>query len=189
MTKIKVRIGLFPIAALLLAMPAVAQNSPAPDPTFQSGAGYGAKVTITVTVDGLSCTTSAGSGAFSAQVWSFGGTQTSTGSGSGSGAGAGKASLSSLNITKNADACSPALFEALVTGKAFKSLTVVQSSNKEEVFTVTLSEVFISSYQLVGDLMHDLPTEQLSFTFAKIMFTDPQSGAKSSWNTTTNTSF
>jgi len=189
MTKINIRTSLFSVAILLLAMSAIAQNSPAPDPTFQPGAGYGANVTIAVTVDGLTCTTSAGSGAFSAQAWSFGGTQTSTGVGSGSGAGAGKASLSSLNIAKNADACSPALFTALVSGKAFKSLTVVQSSNKEEVFTVTLSEVFISSYQLVGDLMHSLPTEQISFTFSKITFTDPQSGAKSSWNTTTNTSF
>ncbi|MFZ0759867.1 MAG: type VI secretion system tube protein Hcp, partial [Candidatus Sulfotelmatobacter sp.] len=109
MTRTKIRTSLFAIATLLLAMPALAQNAPAPDSTFPPGGGFGAKVTITVTVDGLSCTTAAGSGAFPAQMWSFGGTQAS----SGTGAGAGKASLSSLNITKNADACSPALFGAL----------------------------------------------------------------------------
>jgi type VI secretion system Hcp family effector len=170
----------FAVVTLLLAMPALAQDSPVPDATIRP------RATIMVTVDGLSCTTSAGSGTFSALTWNFGATQTSTGSG----ANVGKPTLSNLNITKRADACSPALFAALVTSKAFKSVTVVQqNSNKEDVFTVTLGEVFISSYQLEGDSTHELPTEQISFTFSKITFTDPQSGAKFAWDTTTNSTF
>jgi len=183
-----IRTSLLAVATLLLAVTALAQDQPAQGsaPGFSSWQRGGA--TIAVTVDGLTCTTSAGTGTFSALSWSFGATQTT--SGTGSGAGAGKPSLSSLTITKRADACSPALFGALASGKAFKTVTVAQQNgNQESVFTVTLSEVLISSYQLAGDVTHDLPTEQISFTFAKIAFTDSQSGAKFAWDTTKNSSF
>ena len=93
-------------------------------------------------------------------------------------------------IAKRADGCSPALFGALVSGKNFKSVTLVQqNSNKENVFTVTLNEVLISSYQIGGDVTHELPAEQISFSFSRITFTDPQSGAKFAWDTTTNSAF
>lgn len=54
---------------------------------------------------------------------------------------------------------------------------------------VKLAEVSISSYQLGGDLSHERPLEQISFIFSGITFTDPQSGAKASWDTITNATF
>ena len=175
-----IRARLLLIATLLFAMAALAQDAPIADTTSRP------RVTITVTVDGLSCSTSAGTGTFSALTWSFGGTETNTGTG----LGAGKANLSSLTVTKRADGCSPALFGALVSGKNFKSVPVVQqNSNKENVFTVTLNEVLISSYQIGGDVTHELPAEQVSFSFSRITFTDLQSGAKFAWDTTANSTF
>lgn len=57
-----------------------------------------------------------------------------------SGAEAGKvsASLTSLNVTKRADSCSPVLFGDVVSGKFLKSVTLVQQDvAKDDVFTVT----------------------------------------------------
>lgn len=168
------------IALLLLAISALAQDTPTSDETTRP------RVTITVTVDGLSCSTTAGTGTFPSLTWSFGGTEASSSTASG----AAKVNLGTLNITKRADACSPALFGALVTGKTFKTVTVVQqNSNKENVFSVTLNDALISSYQLGGDVNHEFPVEQISFKFAKITFSDSQSGAKFAWDTATNSIF
>jgi type VI secretion system secreted protein Hcp len=147
---------------------------------------------ITVAVDGLSCTTPAGTGTFAALSWSFGANQTGTTGTASSGAGAGKisASLTSLNVSKRADSCSPVLFGDVVSGKFLKTVTLVQQDNaKDDVFTVTLTNVLVGSYQLGGDQSSEIPTEQISFTFSKICVSDTQSGTKFCWDTSTNRSF
>lgn len=173
-----IRTTMFVIATLVLAMTALAQDAPVPDATIRP------RATITVTVDGLNCTTSAGTGAFSAWTWTFGvTTPTSTGGGGG----AGKPSFGNFNIKKHVDSCSPALFAAVIAGKAFKSVTIVQKdSNDDDEFTYTLGDALLSGYQLGGELTHELPTEELSFTFSKITISDPQSGTKIGWNPPAN---
>jgi type VI secretion system Hcp family effector len=144
---------------------------------------------IIVTVDGLNCTTSAGTASFAALSWSFSATQAQTTGSAGTGAGAGKASLTGLNVTKRADSCSPALFGAVVSGKVVKSLTLAQDNAKEDVFTVTLTNVLVSSYQLSGEQSSDIPSEQVSFVFQKICVSDTQSGTKFCWDASANRAF
>jgi type VI secretion system Hcp family effector len=165
---------------LLLTASALAQNAPA------RGRFDGLKSSITVMVEGLNCTTSVGSAAFSALSWSFGAIQPVQSGGTGGGTSAGKASLSDLSISKRTDACSPALFAAAVSGKHFQKVTVVQQDvQKDDTFKVTLEQVLVSSYQLGGTQSQEVPTEQVSFSFAKICFEDSQSGAKACYNLAT----
>jgi type VI protein secretion system component Hcp len=144
-------------------------------------------------VDGLNCSTPVGTGTFAALSWSFGANQSSTTGSASSGAGAGKASpasLTSLNLTKRADSCSPLLFGDVVSGRVLKAVTLVQQDKaKDDVFTVTLTNVSVSTYQLGGDQSSEIPTEQISFTFGKICVSDTQSGTKFCWDSTTNRAF
>ena len=143
---------------------------------------------IVVTVDGLNCSTSLGTGEFPALSWSFGATD-SVSTGTGSGGSGGKVVLSTVSISKRADSCSPRLFADVVTGRHIKSVTIVQENTKSEAFTVALSDVIISSYQLGGNESTELPTEQIAFLFSKICLTDSQSGTKTCYNPLTGTTF
>ena len=142
--------------------------------------------TITVNVDNLNCTTALGASTFSAQAWSFGATQT-TSSTSGGGGGTGKATVSALKVEKNFDQCSPALFGGVTTGKHFRTVTVVQQNDKVPVMTVTLTDVIISSYNLTGSQTEENPTEEISFSFAKICINDSQSGTQACFDFTSQT--
>jgi type VI secretion system secreted protein Hcp len=139
--------------------------------------------TITVAVDGFTCNNNQGT--IPALSWNFGvttPTQTNTGGG---GSGAGKANLSDLNISRRADGCTPLLFAASVTGKVFKTVTVVQhDQQKDDTFTVTLQDVIISSFQLGGDHGNEVPSEQIGFSYEKICVADNGTGTKACWDLT-----
>jgi type VI protein secretion system component Hcp len=141
---------------------------------------------ITVSVGGLNCSTTLGTGVFPALSWTFAASEAVSGTG-GTGGGAGKPVLSTLNVTKRADSCSPRLFADVVTGRRVNSVTIVQENNRSETFTVTLSDVFITNYQIGGDQSGELPTEQVSFGFEKICLADSQSGTKTCYNSLTGT--
>jgi len=159
---------------ILLGTVAVAQNG--------QGHGSGRRSTIVVTVEGLTCTTSTGTGMFSALSWSFGATQTINTTGGG-GAGAGKANITDVSVTKRTDSCSPILFGDVATGKHIPKVTIVQQdNNRDDVFSVVLQDVIISSYQLNGNQGDEVPNEQISFNFAKITITDAISGTKFGWD-------
>ncbi|HST12528.1 MAG TPA: type VI secretion system tube protein Hcp [Terriglobales bacterium] len=138
--------------------------------------------TITVAVDGFTCNNNQGT--IPALSWSFGVTtpvQTNTG---GSG-GRAKANLSDLSVTRRADGCTPLLFAASVSGKVFNSVTVMQQdTQKDDTFTVTLSDVIISSYQLGGDHGNEVPSEQIGFSYEKICVADNGTGTKACWDMT-----
>jgi type VI protein secretion system component Hcp len=131
--------------------------------------------TITVKVDDLSCTTVLGTGTFNVQTWSFGATQSASGS-TGGGGSAGKATVSGLKVAKTFDQCSPGLFGGVTSGKHFRTVTVVQKDDKNTVMTVTLTDVIISSYELIGDQSTRTPVEAIVFNFAKVCINDSQSG-------------
>ena len=177
------------LIAGMVVLFAVGLSAQEPDTRARSARGGSS---ITVAVEGLSCTTPAGAGSFAALSWSFGANQTGTTGSASSGAGAGKvsANLTGLNITKRADGCSPVLFGDVVSGRMLKSVTLVQQDNaKDDVFTVTLTNVLVGSYQLGGDQSSEIPTEQISFTFSKICISDTQSGTKFCWDSSTNRAF
>ncbi len=129
----------------------------------------------TVSVLGLSCSTTAGTGIFVATAWNFGASNTVSSSG-GSGGGVGKANVQDLQVTKTFDACSPLLFGAVVTGKHYKTLTLTQQDRNEADIVVTLTEAFVTSYQIGGTDTAPDPAETISFSFDKICIGDPQSG-------------
>jgi len=161
------------VLTLMCASAALAQD---PRGRFQG------RSTILVTVDGFTCNNN--SGTIPALSWSFGvttPTQTNTGGGS-SGA---RANLSDLSVARRADGCTPLLFAASVSGKVFKTVTVVQQdTQKDDTFTVTLSDVIISSYQLGGDHSNEVPSEQIGFSYEKICVADNGTGSKGCWDLT-----
>jgi type VI secretion system secreted protein Hcp len=159
-----------------LASPIAAQNG--------NGQGAAQGTTLNATVAGLGC----GTNQFSVLSFSWGASNPVTvGAG---GLGTGKVSISSFNITKAFDACSPALFSGAVKGTHFSSLTMVQLDQKNIVLmTVTLSNVIVESIQWSGSAGGGQTTESVSFAFAKTCIQDGPSGNKLCYDATTNTIF
>lgn len=173
---------LFAMSSLLLAIGAAAQGPP----QLSKAKINAPKSTITVNLDGINCSTTAGSNAFAATAWSWGASNPTTiGSASG-GAGAGKVSVSSLNVSKNFDQCSPALFFAVASGKHYASATLTQQdSDGNVVLTLAMSQVFVESWQLSGSVNEALPSEAVSFAFEKICVSEPSTSAKVCYNAAT----
>jgi type VI secretion system secreted protein Hcp len=150
-------------------------------------ARFDGRSTITVAVDGFTCNNN--SGTIPALSWSFG-VATPAQVNTGGGAVAGKANLTDLSVTRRADGCTPLLFAASVTGKVFKSVTVVQQdAQKDDTFTVTLQDVIISSYQLGGDHGSEVPSEQIGFSYERICVADNGTGNKACWDLSQNKAF
>ena len=131
---------------------------------------------IAVTLGNLNCSTAAGSDAFAVHSWSWGASNPVDLSGGG--AGAGKVNVSDLNVSKAFDACSPALFGAVATGKAFPTLTLTQSNSDGTLTTLALTDVRVSSWQASGSAGSEGATESVSFAFSKVCLTDGGSGTK-----------
>jgi type VI secretion system secreted protein Hcp len=153
----------------------------------QNGQGNGrTRSSITMKVDGVKCSTSEGTDAFEVLSWSFGATQSAT-TGTGSGGGAGKANVGDLSAQKMFDACSPELFGAVVTGKHFTTVTLDQQDRQQNsVMKIVLSDVLVSSFQLGGTESKEIPSETVSFNFAKICISDPASSKQLCFNKATN---
>ena len=105
------------------------------------------------------------------QSWSFGVTQLGSSS-QGTGAGSGKASFQDIHFTTSASKASPNLFMACATGKHIPKAVLHMrkaGGKQEEYYTVTLTDVLVSSFQLGGhDSAGALPTDQFAFNFSKI---------------------
>jgi type VI secretion system secreted protein Hcp len=114
------------------------------------------------------------------EVFSFSwGVSNSAAVGAGTGAGAGKASLSSFNLMKKADAASPALFLACAQGAHYKSATVTISraagsaakSGAAPFIEYDLTNVFVESVQWSGSSGgDDAPSESVSLAFTKLVY-------------------
>ena len=104
------------------------------------------------------------------ESWSFGATQAGTGGGGG---GAGKVIMQDFHFTKNVDKASPKLFESVTTGKHIKDATLEicrtseGQSQSQCYLIIKFTDVVISGYQLGGS-GDTIPTDQISFNFAKI---------------------
>jgi len=164
----------------VLAIGAFGQDTPV-QARFQE------RSSIEVTLDGLTCNNSQGT--IPALSWSFGVT-TPGGTTTGGGVSAGKPNLTALSVNRRADSCTPVLFGAAVIGKDFKQVTIVeQDKQKDDTFTVTLTDAVIASYQLGGEESQEVPSEQIGFTFRKICVADTGTGSKSCWDLTKGTTF
>jgi type VI secretion system secreted protein Hcp len=103
--------------------------------------------------------------------WSWGETQAT---GPGTGGGAGKVSMQDFRISKAVDKTSPKLMLACASGQHIKD--AVLSCRKaggilKDFLTITLTEVTVSSYEIVGNSGADIDlTDQFALHFAKIEF-------------------
>lgn len=181
---------------LLLSVAALAQGTRPARPGASSqgekereehAAPFAPKSSIVLNVNGLGCQTTEGSNMFAALAWSWGASNPATiGTGTG-GAGAGKVNLSDLAVQKKFDQCSPALFGAVAMGKHFNAVTLTQEdSTGNVVLTLTMNEVFVTSWQAGGSVNEPLPTESVTFAFAKIKIEDTASGSKFCWDVAQN---
>ena len=101
--------------------------------------------------------------------YSFGVANVGTGA-VGSGSGAGKASFSDLSITKYIDKSSPNFFISCANGAHIeKAILHIRKAGEDpqEYLTITMEEVFISSYNDSGSDGGGLPTESSSLNFSK----------------------
>lgn len=175
---------------LLLTLCAAAQSQSALDHSKVASAAVTqtqAKLAsmITVNINGMNCTTAAGTNQFAADAWSWGASNPIT-INVGGGAGAGKVSLSSINLMKRFDACSPVLFESVSAGSHFSGATITQSDLQgNALLVVTLNTVYVESWQLSGTTSDAAPSESVSLAFSKVCIKDPSTSAQTCYDQAT----
>jgi type VI secretion system secreted protein Hcp len=117
------------------------------------------------------------SGWIELESWSFGVTNSGT-SEAGTGAGAGKVKFSDFTFTKTIDSTSPKLFEDCAAGSHFPSVTIELNNvgASQGYLTITLTNVFISSFNTSGN--SENPSETVTLNYEKIQYeyTAPSSG-------------
>jgi type VI protein secretion system component Hcp len=130
-----------------------------------------AQESITIKINsGANCTTHVGGSAFAAQAWSFGATQPTPNPGIG--AAAAKSVISNVNVTKQMDECSTALFGMVAAGTYVASVTLTQTDpSGRTLLTALLEGVIVAGYEVAGTATSPTPAESVSFAFTKITIT------------------
>ena len=101
--------------------------------------------------------------------FSWGASQSEAVAGRGGG-GAGKVNMQDLHFVTRVNKASPKLMLACATGKHIKAATLVArkaGKDQQEFLVYKFTDVLVSSYQ-TGGSQGDLPTDQISFNFARI---------------------
>ena len=109
-------------------------------------------------------------GEIDVESWSWGESNSGT-AGHGGGGGAGKAVPQDLVISKKMDTSSPVLFIACATGQHIKTATFSArkaGKGQQEYLTFKFQDVLISSFQTGGSEDAVVPTDSVSFNFAKL---------------------
>lgn len=132
--------------------------------------------------------------------FSFGSNNPASISGSTAGAGVGKGTVSSFNIVKTTDTCSPVMFQNCMQGKHWPTATVTLNKSGGDAALPFLifefKEVYCSSLQWSGGTGgDDRPMESASFDFGAVKVTYTQQDEKGaaakkptgSWNVRTQT--
>ena len=104
------------------------------------------------------------------ESWSWGETHTVAGS-SGSGAGAGKVSMQDFSFVMGLNRASIGLMRACATGDHIKTATLSATKadkGQQDYLTFKFHDVLVSSFQTGGSVEAVLPTDSVSFNFAKI---------------------
>jgi type VI secretion system secreted protein Hcp len=106
------------------------------------------------------------------ESWSWSESNDGTHSGGGGG-GAGKVDMADFEFKMRVNKASPKLFLACATGDHIKeALLTCRKAGKEqqEYLKIKFSELLISSYETGGSKENVVPTDSISFNFAKIEF-------------------
>jgi type VI secretion system secreted protein Hcp len=88
------------------------------------------------------------------------------------GSGSGKPNLSGMNFTRNIDGASADMYQSCCMGSHYSQATinVRKSGGAQYVYlTITLSEVYITSYSCSGSEGSEIPFESFTLTFASIL--------------------
>jgi type VI secretion system secreted protein Hcp len=116
----------------------------------------------------------------------------------GGGGGAGKASFSDISFMQHVNKASPLLMLACATGQHIKKATLFvrkQGTDQLDYYTITLSDLLVSSFQSSASSGGPKPTESFSLNFTKVEFSYAQqkpdgsldTPVKGSWNQKENT--
>jgi type VI secretion system secreted protein Hcp len=106
------------------------------------------------------------------QSWSWGESNSGSAAEQG-GAGSGKVDMQDFHFVCTLGKQSPKLFLACATGDHLKKAALVcrkAGKQQQEYFTINFTEMLISSYQVGGSTNSIIPTDQISFNFAKVEF-------------------
>ncbi len=104
------------------------------------------------------------------ESWTWGETN-SGGSAPGGGGGAGKVSMQDFQFVMRLNRASPALMRACATGQHIKTATLSArkaGKGQQEYLTFKFRDVLISSFQTSGSEEMPVPTDSVSFSFAKL---------------------
>ena len=104
------------------------------------------------------------------ESWTMGATNLGTGE-AGGGSGGGRSAHEDMKFTAKMSKASPKLFLACATGQAIdKAVLTCRKAGKDpqEFLKITLSDVFVSSYQSTGSGKEVVPLDNFSLNFAKI---------------------
>lgn len=155
-------------------------------------AGSADAQTTIVQSPALHCSSRIGSGAFSAFSWSLGASApvSTQNSASGSEARAQRPEVGPFNLIKGFDECSPALFQALVTGTRLPTVTVVErvlateegSASKTTPVTIQLQGVAVTHYMLSEGTSNAGASESISLVYDRITITNNANGSKFCWD-------
>ena len=111
-------------------------------------------------------------GEIDVESFSWGATQAGTFA-FGGGGGAGKVQFQDFHFTMRVNKASPKLMLSCASGQHIKSGILIgrkAGEGQQDFYKVTFSDVLISSYQTGGSAGDTVPTDQVSFNFAKIEF-------------------
>ena len=107
------------------------------------------------------------------ESWSWG--ETNAGSSSaGGGGGAGKVNMQDFSFTMAVNKATPKLFVACATGQHIPDAMLVcrkAGKQQQEYLKIKLTDLLVSNYQTGGSHGDVIPTDQISFNFAKIEVT------------------
>ena len=104
------------------------------------------------------------------QSFSWGAVQSAGAGAGGRGSRAGKVSMQDLHFVTRVSKASPKLMLACATGKHIKLATLVArkaGKDQQEFLVYKFTDVLVSSYQ-TGGTEGDVPTDQISFNFARL---------------------
>ena len=104
------------------------------------------------------------------ESWSWGETNAG-GTGSGGGGGAGKVAMQDFHFVMRLNRASPVLMKACATGQHIKTATLSArkaGKGQQEYLTFKFRDVLISSFQTTGAEETPVPSDSVSFNFAKV---------------------
>ena len=104
------------------------------------------------------------------ESWSWGETHAGTGA-PGGGGGAGKVSMQDFQFVMTLNRATPQLMKACATGRHIKTATLSArkaGKGQQEYLTFKFQDVLISSVQTSGSEEAPVPSDSVSFNFAKI---------------------